>query len=137
MADSAHTLRVFGGRYAICRLGPATPLPDWASGERLLSITRTAAELSIVCPEERVPEGMSCDRGWRVLEVQGPFDLAITGVVASIAGPLAAAGISLFVVSTYDTDYVLVKDAALREAVSALAARGHRVVRSGNEAMKQ
>jgi hypothetical protein len=127
IARPACSLRVIDGRYAICRLEPAAPVPDWATGRFLLSITRTPAELSIVCPDEQVPADVSCDRGWRVLAVQGPLDLATTGVVASIAGPLAASGLSLFVVSTYDTDYVLVKDASLREAIAALAAGGHRV----------
>jgi hypothetical protein len=133
MTHPACSLRVMAGRYAICRLESAARVPDWATGRRLLSITRTPAELSVVCPEEQVPAEVSCDRGWRVLEVQGPFDLATTGVVASIAGPLAAGGISLFVVSTYATDYVLVKDAALGEAISALAAGGHRVFPEGAE----
>ena len=127
MTHPAYTLSVVAGRYAICRLEPAARMPDWATSQRLFSITRTASELSIVCPEEPVPAEASCDRGWRVLELQGPFDLATTGVVASIAGPLATAGVSLFVISTHDTDYVLVKDAALGEAISALAAWGHRV----------
>ena len=127
MTHPAYTLGVLAGRYAICRLEPTERIPDWATGHRLFSITRTPSELSIVCPEKQVPPAVACDRGWRVLEVEGPLDLTTTGVVASIAGPLAAAGISLFVVSTHDTDYVLVKDAALGEAVSALAAWGHRV----------
>jgi uncharacterized protein len=129
MTHPAYTLSVVAGRYAICPLEPTARIPDWATAQPWFSITRTPSELSIVCPEEPVPAEVSCDRGWRVLELQGPFDLATTGVVASIAGPLAAAGVSLFVVSTYDTDYVLVKDAALGEAISALAARGHRVYR--------
>jgi uncharacterized protein len=129
MTHPAYTLSVVAGRYTICRLEPTARIPDWATVQRLFSITRTPSELSIVCPDELVPPEVFCDRGWRVLELQGPFDLATTGVVASIAGPLAAAGVSLFVVSTYDTDYVLVKDAALGEAISALAARGHRVNR--------
>lgn len=129
MTHPAYTLGVLAGRYAICRLEPTARIPDWATGCHLFSITRTPSELSIVCPEGQVPPSMTCDRGWRVLELEGPFDLATTGVVASIADPLAAAGISLFVVSTHDTDYVLVKDAALGEAVSALAARGHHVNR--------
>jgi uncharacterized protein len=127
MTHPAHTLAVVAGRYAICRLEPAARVPDWATGRRLTSITRTPSALSIVCPEEQVPASVCCDRGWRVLEVQGPLDLATVGVAASIAGPLAAAGISLFVVSTYETDYVLVKDTLLGGAIAALAAWGHRV----------
>jgi hypothetical protein len=129
LTHPAYTLGVLAGRYAICRLDPTARIPEWATGGHLCSISRTPSELSIVCPEKQVPPAVACDRGWRVLEVGGPLDLATTGVVASITGPLAAAGISLFVVSTYDTDYVLVKDLALGEAVSALAARGHRVNR--------
>ena len=96
------SLSVLSGRYAICRLDPEAPVPDWATSLPFFSVTRTSGELSIVCLEARVPEGIRCERGWRVLELEGPFDLSATGILASVLLPLG-------------------------DAVSALRARGHRV----------
>jgi uncharacterized protein len=115
---------------AICRLRPIDRIPSWAleEHESLVSITRTAEELSIVCPEEAVPPDIELvEGGWRALKVPGPIPFETTGVMASIAGPLAAAGITLFAVSTYDTDYVLVREAALPAAAEALRRAGHDV----------
>jgi uncharacterized protein len=98
---------------AICRLRPTDRIPSWAleEHESLVSITRTPEELSIVCPEEAVPPDVeTVEDGWRALKVPGPLPFELTGVLASIAGPLAAAGLTLFAVSTYDTDYILVKE---------------------------
>ena len=90
-------------------------------------MTRTASELSIVCPDASVPAAVTAHRGWRAIAVDGTLDFALTGVLASLASPLASAGVSIFAVSTYDTDYVLVQQDALDRAVAALAAAGHRV----------
>ena len=97
-----------------------------ASG--FLSITRTEDELSVVCPEEAVPEDEHSEGGWRVLRLEGPFEFSEVGVLASVVGPLAEADVSVFAVSTYDTDYVLVKAKQLEAAVSALRARGHEIL---------
>ena len=113
---------------AICRLRPTDRIPSWALEEHdsLSSITRTADELSIVCPEEAVPPDVErVEGGWRALKVPGPIPFETTGVMASIAGPLAAAGLTLFAVSTYDTDYVLVKD--VEAALAALNAQPRRI----------
>jgi hypothetical protein len=109
---------------AICRLRPSERIPSWALEEHdsLSSITRTPDELSIVCPEEAVPPDVEAEDGWRALVVPGPIPFEQTGVLASIAGPLAAAGISIFAVSTYDTDYVLVKAEQVERALELLAA---------------
>lgn len=90
-------------------------------------MTRTPEELSVVCSEEHVPEGVEAERGWRAFGLEGPLDFSIVGVLASVASPLAAAGISIFAVSTYDTDYVLVKGALLETATAALRKAGHEV----------
>jgi hypothetical protein len=109
---------------AICRLRASDRIPSWAleEHESLSSITRTPDELSIVCPEEAVPPDTQVEPGWRALVVPGPIAFETTGVLASIAGPLARAGISIFAVSTYDTDYVLVKEADVERALATLAA---------------
>lgn len=113
-------------RAAVSRLAPDAAIPDWVRGT-FLSITRTHAELSIVCDEEAVPDGITADRGWRVLEVVGPFEFSVTGVAAALTSALAAAGISLLLIATYDTDYVLVKDELLERAADALRHAGHQV----------
>jgi uncharacterized protein len=111
---------------AVCRLEPESAIPEWVRGT-FVSVTRTAAELSIVCDEEAVPSGIVADRGWRVLETVGPFAFDVTGVAASLSGTLAGAAIPLLLIATYDTDYVLVKSELLARAVEAFRAAGHEV----------
>jgi uncharacterized protein len=111
--------------FAIVRLNPADPIPDWAAGTELLSITRTPEELSIVCNGNLVPAEVQCQRGWRCFKVDGPLDFSLVGVLASIAGPLASAQVSIFVVATFDTDYVLVTGTNLDRAIETLEREGH------------
>lgn len=117
------SLRLIAGRFAVCRLDAGDEIPSWARGE-FVSVTTTSEELSIVCSEEAVPASIRSERGWRCLKVAGPIPFETTGIAASIASPLAHAGISLFLVSTFDTDYVLVKEPALASAIAALRASG-------------
>ena len=125
------TLAVQPTTLAICRLDRTAAAPAWVGGDiaggRFVSLTRTADELSIVCDELSVPPGVKADRGWRALKIAGPLDLALTGVLASIAQPLAEAQINLFVISTFDTDYVLVKAEKLDRALGALRRAGHTI----------
>ena len=122
------TLDVLPAGYAVCRLDPDAAVPAWAHTGAFSSITRTQAELSIVCAENDVPPDVTAERGFRALTVRGPLDFGLVGVVASLSAAIAAAGVSLFVVSTYDTDYLLVRGAALERAVDALRGAGHAVV---------
>ena len=105
------------------------PLPDWATAARaaLWAAVRTDGELSIVCAQDAVPADVRAQRGRRALEVAGPLDLAMTGVLAALSVPLAAAGVPIFVMSTYDTDYLLVGEDRLADALAALRGAGHRV----------
>jgi hypothetical protein len=107
---------------AVCRLAASDRVPSWALElhEGLVSITRTPDELSIVCPDAAVPPDVEVESGWRALKVPGPIPFDQIGILASLADPLAAAGVSIFAVSTYDTDYVLVKEADLERALAAL-----------------
>jgi len=123
------TLSVFEGRFAVCRLSAQAEIPGWALDEPFFSITRTPDELSIVCPERSVPAGEACEKGWNCLKVQGPLDLSMTGVMASLAAPLAEAAISIFTISTFDTDYLLVKEEEFESAILALTGAGHTVER--------
>ncbi len=121
-------LRVWPGRWAVCRLAPDDAVPAWATPPAPLSVVaRSKTELSIVVPEAQVPDQVTSERGFRVIEVVGPVPFAVTGLIASLSQPLAAAGISLFPVATYDTDYVLVKEPMLAAAVDVLRAAGFRV----------
>jgi uncharacterized protein len=121
------TLTPVPGSFALCQLGPDAPLPAWATRGSLWSITRTASELSIVCDASGVPAGVPVQAPWRALMVQGPLALDLTGILASLASPLAAAGIAIFAVSTVDTDYVLVPAADEGRAIAALRQAGHHV----------
>lgn len=112
---------------AVCRLSPADAVPPWASGQGFHSITRTAEELSIVCAANRVPPGIRHEPAWRAFQVEGPLPFTATGILAAIAAPLAAAEISIFAISTFDTDYVLVKEPDAGQAAAVLAAAGHLV----------
>jgi hypothetical protein len=111
--------------FAVCRLGPYEAIPSWLSSCDFWSITRTDEELSLVVPEQAVPTTWRAERGWRCLKVQGPLDFGLTGILSSLSGPLAEAGISIFALSTYDTDYLLVRAVDLDKAISVLTAPGH------------
>jgi hypothetical protein len=120
-------LSVLEHRLAVCRLDAGSAVPDWATAAPFSSVARTAEELSVVCPEERVPAGAICERGWRVLKLEGPFELGMIGVLASVATPLAESEVSVLAIATYDTDYVLVRESQLDLATEALRERGHEV----------
>lgn len=109
---------------AVCRLAPGAELPPWSQRGTFRSITCTSEELSIVCEESFVPEGLQAERGWRGFKISGPLDFALTGILLTIAEPLGKAGISLFAISTFDTDYVLVKAGNLAKARTALEEAG-------------
>jgi hypothetical protein len=116
---------------AVCRLGPHDAPPAWAASGPLQALVRTGDELSIVCAERAVPEGVRAERGFRALRVVGTLDFALTGILAAIAAPLAREGVSIFAVSTFDTDYVLVREADLARARRALEADGLAVASEG------
>ena len=120
------SLRVLEGEFAVWKL-PLDSVPPPLGDSLFLSVTRTAAELSIVGPTEVVPDGVPVETGWACLEVQGPLAFELTGVLAGISAPLAAAGVPIFVVSTFDTDYVLVHSVHLERAVEALKGAGYGV----------
>jgi uncharacterized protein len=124
-------LTVLRETLAICRLGRTASVPSWVIDSPFYSVTGTNEELSIVCRENSVPKGVQCDKGWRCFKVDGPLDLSLTGVLVSLTGPLAQAGISVFAISTFDTDCLLVKKGELRRAAEILHRAGHRVIPSG------
>lgn len=125
------TFSLLGVEHAVVRLAAEAALPAWAQAAHgVTSITRTPQELSIVCAASVVPDAAAHDRlrverGWRGIVLHGPFAFDQVGILASIAAPLAQARIGIFAISTFDTDYVFVKDADLRSALAALAGAGH------------
>jgi hypothetical protein len=128
MADSPSlSLSLLPETLAVCRLAPDAEVPAWAWTGEPASVTRTRDELSIVCRMGAVPPGVRVEGGWRCLKVAGPLDFALTGILAALTAPLAAARIPLFALSTFDTDYLLVKAADLDRAAEALRGAGHRV----------
>lgn len=121
-------LSVLGETFAVCRLDAETEFPTWAAQSGFYSVTRTADEVSVVCPEQRVPEDVKCERGWRAFKLEGPLDFSLVGVLAGMLAPLAGAGVPVFVLSTHDTDYVLVREEMLDLAAAALRGGGYEIV---------
>ncbi len=119
------TLTILPGAFSICRRPPGAPLEPWMSRGSFSSITRTATELSILVESSLVPEGVQREDDHALIRFEGPLPFELVGILASVLSPLAEAGISVFVVSSYDLDYVLVKRARLPEATAALRGAGH------------
>ena len=130
MTKPSLDLEILPETLAVCRLPPQAAEPDWARQGGFHSVTRTDQELSIVCAEDAVPsanapEGLRAEKGWRALRVAGPLDFALTGILASLAVPLAEAGVPIFALSTFDTDVLLVRAEHLPRAAEALTRAGH------------
>lgn len=121
MKNSKLSLSIMPNKLAICCLEKDAQIPSWATDGIFFSISKTADELSIVCSENKVPDGIKSEKNWRAFKVMGPLDFSLTGILASLANPLAEAKISIFAVSTFDTDYILVKDDSLERAVKVLS----------------
>jgi hypothetical protein len=121
------SLLVLDPTFAICSMKRDSPLPEWATSSDFFSITRTYDELSIVCPQDKVPAGVDINKNWSCMKVQGPLGFSITGILASISTPLAGEGISVFVFSSYDTDHIMVKQYELEKAIEVLQKAGHTV----------
>jgi len=124
MESAGYTLSLLPHAYAIVRLAPTDAWPAWArEAEGLVVVARTDEELSIVCREAALPADVARAGAWRALRVHGPFPFDTVGVLASLSGALARAQVSVLAVSTYDTDYLLVRAEQLEAAVAALSQR--------------
>lgn len=119
------TLRPLPARLSVCQLPAGAPWPTPAHAHSLFSVTRTANEISIVCDEDEAPTGAKVEPGWVCLEVVGPLDFQMVGVLAGLTRCLATAGVSVFVVSTYDTDLVLVREHDLTQSMASLEQEGY------------
>jgi hypothetical protein len=122
-------LSLLKDKYGICTLPNTAPIPDWALTQSLASITRTEKELTIVCRLEILPSQYQSGLNWRCFKIDGSFDLNQIGVISSISSPLADAGISIYVISTYDTDYFLIKEQNLEKTISVLSNSGHYITK--------
>ena len=120
-------LTLLSVRLAICQLPVDTPVPAWTAGSGFVSVTRTGDELSIVCDETLVPDGVNCTKKWQAIKVEGPLGFDLIGILAELAGILARAGVSIFVISTYNTDYILVQKEQTGPSLQALQQAGHGV----------
>jgi len=120
MKNSKLQLSILPNKLAVCRLDKNAQIPSWAMKSEFSSITRTGDELSIVCIENQVPSNIKAEKGWRAFKVEGPLDFSLTGILVSLADPLARARISIFAISTYDTDYILVKEEDIKNAAEVL-----------------
>ncbi|CAN5522027.1 ACT domain-containing protein [soil metagenome] len=129
-SDIALRLSVLEDRFAVCRLEPDSEVPSWAAEAEFFSVTYTPSELSIVCTEQNVPEEVRREDGWRALGIEGPLDFSLIGILASIVTPLAEASVSIFATSTYNTDYVLVREDQLDLALAALRDHGHEIIKT-------
>ncbi len=119
------TLHRLPGDYAVAKL---SDWPDWLPSEGFVSVTRTAQEVSVVCETSAVPDGVLVEFGWALLEFQGPFPFALTGILDSVTGPLARGRIGIFALSTYDTDYLMVKGDDLDRSVAVMRSVGHTIL---------
>ncbi|MGN7485046.1 ACT domain-containing protein [Priestia megaterium] len=124
-------LSVLPQKLAVLKLDPNQSIPEWALNHKeFASITYTGEELSIVCLQDDVPsevEGIETSLDWQGIKVEGPLDFSLTGILSSLAAPLAEAKISIFALSTYDTDYLLVKANTLKDAIHVLTEQGHTI----------
>ncbi len=120
--------RRLSGPYVVVRFAPDEPVPEWASKGEFTSISRSADELSIVCPAENLPHDVEAKLHWICLKLEGPFAFSLTGVLLSFIEPLSSKGIPIFAVSTYDTDYVLVQEEWIGATLNALRNAGHQLV---------
>lgn len=121
-------LRFIPGQYAVARLAQDSPIPDWARGPGFFALVRADDELTIVCCDGRVPDGVEAERGWACLRTIGPFAFQATGIVHSLIGPLSSNGIGVFVLCTFDGEHVLIAERDRRKATRLLSAAGHSFV---------
>jgi hypothetical protein len=121
------TLNILTERFAICQLDSLSIIPDWATLAPFFSISRTVDGMSIVCPENYVPQEAKCERGWNAFKFEGSSNFNLNGIEATVINPLAKAGVKIFPISTYGTDYALVKETQFELAIAALLKTGYHI----------
>ncbi|MPM52134.1 hypothetical protein SDC9_98890 [bioreactor metagenome] len=129
MIENKLTLSLLKDKFGVCRLDINEAIPSWGSKGTFFSITKTADELSIVCNEESIPSNIKCEKEWKALKIEGPLDFSLIGILSKISSLLAKEGISIFAISTYDTDYILVKESHIKNAISVLLSNEYHVIK--------
>ena len=122
------TLEILPGELAVAKLPADSPLPSWAGGRSFCCLLRTEQELTVVCPSASLPEGVEAESGWRAMQVRGPLPFEEVGILSCLSGALARAAVSIFALSSFSTDTILVPEALLPRACSALRSEGHEVL---------
>jgi len=130
MPQKKLVFKVLGAMVGVCKLEANAIVPTWAHQGDFFSVTKTEDELSIVCSESVIPQEVLCEKDWKILKIQGMLDFGIVGILAMVSALLAKAGISIFAISTYNTDYILVKATDLDRAVNTLKKEGCEVTYS-------
>lgn len=128
MSEKILTIRLLEEKYGVCRLNNNESIPEWIKNSDFFSITKTFDELSIVCLEKDIPDEVKCEKEWRILKVEGQLDFSLVGILSSISTILAKSGISIFAISTYDTDYILVKEKDVDNAMKALIKNKYEII---------
>lgn len=129
MSDKKLVMKLFKEKFGVCRLEIEALIPEWAQASQFYSITKTSDELSVVCSQDNIPDGIKCEKDWRILKIEGILDFSLIGILASISGILATNNISIFAISTYNTDYILVKEKDINNAVKVLSGEQYEIIR--------
>jgi uncharacterized protein len=122
------TLKILKDRYSVCRLNKNDEIPKWIFDEEFFSITRTDDELSIVCLQDKIKEDIKCEKDWKVLKIEGPLDFSLVGILSRISTLMANNGISIFAISTYDTDYILIKEESINKVIEVLENNNYNII---------
>ncbi len=132
MSEKILTMKLLNEKFGVCRLNKNELIPEWVKNSNFYSITKTSDELSIVCSQDSIPSNIKCEKDWRTLKVEGPLDFSLIGIISSISTILALKRISIFAVSTYDTDYILVKNKDIDNVILALSNERYKVINQEN-----
>jgi uncharacterized protein len=128
MSEKILTMKLMEGTFCVVRLEKDSEIPGWINKGAFYSITRTNDELSIVCLQNSIPQDCKIEKDWRILKIEGVLDFSLVGILAAISTLLANNKISIFAISTYDTDYILVKNDKIEEAISILTANNYEII---------
>lgn len=128
MSEKILTMKLLKERFGVCRLNKKSEIPEWVQNVDFYSITKTMEELSIVCLQDNIPDNVKCEKDWRILKVEGPLEFSLIGILSSISTILACKKISIFAISTYDTDYILIKDKDIDNAINVLSDERYEII---------
>ena len=122
------TLKLLKDKYSVCRLNKNDEIPKWIFQEEFFSITKTDEELSVVCLQDKIKENIKCEKDLRILKIEGPLDFSLIGILSRISTLMANNGISIFAISTYDTDYILIKEESINKAIEVLENNNYNII---------